>query len=351
MEVTAHADVAAALRPWLAERLRTSEVTIRGLRRHTEGWSWRTYTFDAAWRDSSDGVTRRQGFAVRAEPPDGLLAPYDIRGQYALHQVVRRHPDVPTPQLYWLELDSRVLGMPFYVMERVRGAVPVQWRGNDPAFFPTPRARHRIGLQFVDIQSAIHAVDWRGEGLTFLGEPADGEDAAARQVEHWARYFEDSVLVDIPVVRFAIGWLRSNLASSGRLALCHGDYRIGNFMLRAGRIVAVFDWELAHVSDPVEDIAYSGLPLFRGRNPMLSQLLLPEEYFRRYRERTGLRVDGDVFRFWTVLGLVKATASHVRATRAYEDGRAGDLRLAAMGHQVEYLVRHLANSLALRRTA
>ena len=92
-------------------------------------------------------------------------------------------------------------------------------------------------------------------------------------------------------MRYAIGWLRANIACSGTLTLCHGDYRIGNFMLADGTINGIFDWELAHVSDPVEDIAYSGLPLFRGRNPLLSQLLEPETFFARYEERTGLRVE------------------------------------------------------------
>jgi len=105
------------------------------------------------------------------------------------------------------------------------------------------------------------------------------------------------------------------------------------------------------VSDPIEDIAYSGLPLFRGRNPMLSALLDPQEYFAYYEQLSGLPVDLEVFHFWTVLGLVKAIASHVRGTRAFEDGRGDDLRLAAMGHQVHYVVRHLANELGLKQVA
>ena len=81
---------------------------------------------------------------------------------------------------------------------------------------------------------------------------------------------------------------------------------------------------------------------------MLSHLLPPQEYFDRYEERTGLRIEPEVFHFWTVLGLVKATASHIRATSAYEDRRANDARLAAMGHQALYVLRHLVNELGLR---
>jgi aminoglycoside phosphotransferase (APT) family kinase protein len=345
--VTAHADVADTLGPWFAERLGAPGARVVDLRRHTEGWSWQTYTLDVEWHSPETGEPARQGFAVRVEPRDGLLAPYDIEGQYRLHRAVLDHSEVPMADLCWLERDPDVLGMPFYVMERLRGVVPVQWRGKDPEIFPTPEVRRAIGLQFVEIQARIHGIDWRRHGLEFLGAHEDPEAATLAQLERWTAYYTDSQLVELPLVRHAIGWLRANVTCSGRLALCHGDYRIGNFMLRDGVITGVLDWELAHISDPVEDIAYSGLPLFRGRNPLLSQLLAADEYFARYEELTGLRVDPAVFHFWTVLGLVKTAASHLRGTRAFEDGRIRDLRLAAMGHQVQYVLRHLAAELEL----
>lgn len=335
-------EVEAALQPWFAARLGEPDARVVDLRRHAEGWSWQTYTMDVEWGSG------RRGFAVRVEPRDGLLAPYDIEGQYRLHRVVRDHSTVPVADLYWLERDPAVLGMPFYVMERLHGVVPVQWRGKDPAIFPTEEARHEIGVQFVEIQARIHEIDWAAHALDLPGAGRGDPVASARWwIDYWADYYAGSVLVELPLMRYAIAWLRGNVACSDRIVLCHGDYRIGNFMLADGVINGIFDWELAHVSDPVEDIAYAGLPLFRGRNPMLSQLLLPEEYFDRYEALTGLHVDPDAFRFWTVLGLVKAAASHLRGTRAFEDGRIGDLRLAAMGHQVQYVLRHLANALEI----
>lgn len=340
------ADLASRLAGWLATRLDADDVAVDELRQHAEGWSWQTYTFRARWTERATGQRLQRGIGVRAEPRDGLLAPYDTPGQYRLHDVVRRSSEVPMPELYWLEDDPSVLGTPFYAMQRVEGLVPVQWRENEAHVFPTEQARHDIGVQFVDILTEIHALDWASHDLGYLGVPDEG-DAASAAVEHWASYYRESVLVEVPLLEYAIEWLRRNPATSGRLALCHGDYRIGNFMIRDGRIVAVFDWELAHVSDPVEDIAYSGLPLFRGRDPRLSQLLPPEEFFEMYEQRSGLRVDPEVFHFWTVCGLVKAAASHLRASRAYQDGRITDLRLAAMGHQVHYVLRHLARELGV----
>ena len=135
------ADVAEALTPWFGERLGVAGVELVDLRRHAEGWSWQTYTMDADWLVPGTGEPMRRGYAVRVEPHDGLLAPYDIDGQYRLHRAVLDHADVPMADLYWLEHDTSVLGMPFYVMERLHGIVPVQWRGDDPLAVSRPTRR------------------------------------------------------------------------------------------------------------------------------------------------------------------------------------------------------------------
>lgn len=326
---------------WFGQHLGTPDVELTDLRQHTEGFSWQTYTVTVVTPDG-----RRRGHAVRREPEDGLLAPYDTAQQYRIHRAVLEHSDVPMPPLTALELDPSYLGMPFYVMERLEGHVPVQWRPDDPIAFPDADARRELGLQFVDVLARIHAIDWRAAGLQDLGEHADSDAAARAQIEHWERYYTDSRAIEVPELRRAIGWLKANVATSGRLALVHGDYRLGNFMIdEQRRINGIFDWELAHLSDPVEDIGYSGLRLFRGRSPLLSGLLEAEEYFARYQDRTGLAVEPEVYRFWTVLGYLKASASHLRATRAFEDGANADLRLAAMGHQVLHVIRGLVQDL------
>jgi aminoglycoside phosphotransferase (APT) family kinase protein len=342
--VTSLSDVAAALRPWFADRLDTDDVEITDLKRHAEGWSWQTYTMTVDWHDSA-GEPRHHGFAVRREPEDGLLAPYDTEQQYRLHEAVIDSSDVPMALLHWLETDPAPLGMPFYVMDRVEGVVPVQWRGNDPEIFPDDDARRTIGLDFVDVLARVHNIDVAALGDVF-DVPASSDEAAGLQIDEWEAFYVDAQLVEVPLLRACIGWLRQNLATSGDVTLVHGDFRIGNFMLGADRrINAMFDWELAHIGDPVFDIAWAGMPLFRGRSPLYSQLLAPEEFLGRYEELTGRAVDPDVLRFWTVFGHLRASAPHIRATRAFADGRAGDLRLAAMGHQNLYILKQLAGQL------
>jgi aminoglycoside phosphotransferase (APT) family kinase protein len=334
------------LADWLASKLGAAAVEVANVRRHTEGFSWETYTLDA----TIDGTAR--GLAMRVEPADGLLAPYDIDAQYRLHEVVHRHSGVPVAAPLWLEHDTGVIGRPFYVMERVEGEVPVQWNGG-AGVLGSAAGRRAIGRRFVAIQAMIHGIDWRAHGLGCMLTPAVREgEAVAAQLDFWGQLYARSALIEVPLLRYALGWLRANMACSGALVLCHGDYRIGNFMVRGGEIVAIFDWELAHVSDPIEDIAYSGLPLFRGRRhtrALLSQLLPAEEYFELYESHTGQAVDPAIYRFWSVLGLVKAASVHLAAARAFEEGRTHDLRLAALGHQVHYALRLLAAELDLGR--
>lgn len=335
------------LRPWFAARFEADTVDLVDVRRHTEGFSWQTYTFDVVWTDDG-GRPHRRGVAVRRQPEDGLLAPYDVAGQYRLQAVLARSTPVPVPDVIDLETDPAVFGMPFFAMDRVDGIVPVQWQGDDRSVFPDDGARRRIGLDFVDTLATIHAVDVTA-GLDAVLPGPGGADVATAEIDRWEAFLDDAVVVEVPLLRSAIAWCRANRATSGRVGLCHGDYRIGNFMVSDGRINAVFDWELAHIGDPVEDLAWAGLPLFRGRSPLVSQLLAWDETLDRYHERTGLVVDPDVLRFWTVLGMVKAAAPHIRAARAFEDGRSHDLRLAAMGHQTLHVLRRLADEIGLAR--
>lgn len=327
------------LSPWLAERLGGGTVEIAGLRRHTEGWSWQTYTLDASWVDA-DGSDRSAGFAVRRQPEDGLLAPYDVAGQFALQRALAG-AGLPVPRPLWLEPDPDVLGMPFYVMERAQGVVPTQ----TDAVFADDGVRRRLGEAFVDLLAQVHRVELGPLGDVLGAAPAP-EDVPAVEVARWRRSYEENALTPVPPLESAFLWLDANLAGSGRVALCHGDYRIGNFMTDGrDRIVALFDWELAHLGDPAEDVAFAGLRLFRGRSPRFSHLLERGPFLARYAERSGLEITEDVLRFWTVLSYVKASTNYLRAARAYEAGGNPDLRLAQMGHQLLFLLKQLRDEL------
>jgi aminoglycoside phosphotransferase (APT) family kinase protein len=340
----AYRAVALALGPWFARQLGAASSHVEDLRRHAEGFSWETYTLRVCFRDPATGADVSRGFAVRREPEDGLVAPYDIVGQYRLHETMLKHDGIPMPSLLALELDRSILGMPFYAMERLEGRVPVP---NETRLFESAHERSAIARQFVAVLARIRCVDWRAAGLEFSSAPQSADRAPHAALEHWEDFYARSRLLEVPLLRAAILWLRANVAGSGRLALCHGDYRLGNFMIQDGRIVGIFDWELARVSDPVEDLAWCALPAFRGHSRLASGLLATGELLDRYRDATGLRPDPDALRFWTVLGQLKAAAIFLRGSRAFEERRASDIRLAALGYRSLYLLRELAAELGI----
>jgi aminoglycoside phosphotransferase (APT) family kinase protein len=331
-------DLAARLHSWCTTRLGASaQSRIEDLARHAEGWSWHTYTFTLR-----DGGTSR-GIAIRRQPEDGLLAPYDIDAQYRLHETLEQRTSVPIPALIALEHDTTVLGMPFYAMERIAGRVPVQWKPKDPDVFPTDDARRALGEQFVAILAAIHDTDTAP--LDFLPGASDPLGATLTQLARWRTMYETSVLVAEPLLLHAFDWLAANVPAPVRTGLCHGDYRIGNFIVDEGRIVTILDWELAHVGDVASDVAWAALPLFRGRSPLYSHLLTHDDFLAVYERNGGPAIGAASFTYWTIFNLVKAAVPHIRAARAFEDGGSNDLRLAAMGHQAVHIYKHLIAAL------
>ena len=320
---------------WSQRRLgATDNASIDDLVRHTEGWSWQTYTFTLRDTDETRGV------ALRVQPHDGLLAPYDINAQYRLHQSLESTL-IPVPALLGLEPDSSIFGMPFYAMERIDGRVPVQWKPNDATVFPDETTRRSIGDQFAAILAAIHQVKLgHFDFLPGAGAPSTAV-CTKIQLTRWHAMYEQSVITQEPALLYAFRWLDNNVPATKNLGLCHGDYRIGNFIVRDGIIVSILDWELAHIGDTAADLAWAALPLFRGKSPLCSHLLSHDDFFAAYERHGGAPVDRRVFDYWTVFNLVKAAVPHLRATRAFEDGGTQDLRLAAMGHQVVHIYKHL----------
>jgi aminoglycoside phosphotransferase (APT) family kinase protein len=338
--------VAQELGPWFSVKL-GQPVTVTQLSRTSEGFSWVNYTLtvtadDRATGDPAAGEPRTWDFAIRQEPDDGVLAPYDTRWQYTLNRAVALQKAVPVPEIYWLETDPAVLGRPFYVMERMRGEVPTP----DVQQPFRPEERSRLAGQLVDHLVSIHRIDWAGPDFTgVLRQPASAGQAASDELELWTEFYERAALVEIPAVQLGLSWLRANQAASGTLVFCHGDYRNGNFMVDRGNISAIFDWELAHVGDPVEDLGWCSMRAFQGRSGLVAHLLTEQEFIAGYEARTGLHVDPEVLRFWRVLGNLKALGSYIRGCRAFEERRTNDLRLASFGHRGLYLIKGILDEI------
>lgn len=158
---------------------------------------------------------------------------------------------VPVPRTLALCEDTEVNGAPFYVMELVQGII--YRSGADMATLTADDSR-RVSESLVDVLAAIHAVDYEAVGLGDFGRP---EGFLERQVRRWGEQWERSKTREMPEVDELARRLRNALPESGPPTIVHGDYRLDNTMMAAddpGRIVAVLDWEMSTLGDPLTDL-------------------------------------------------------------------------------------------------
>ena len=293
-------------------------IAVSNLHRIPGGASRETWAFDAAWRQ--DGKDRTQGFVIRRDPDASLLeTERDV--EFRVMEAVWRE-GIPVPRTLWLEQDGQWLDRPFFIMERIDGCETAPSRLlMEPAFFPS---RQRIAEAFVDILARIHLLDWRKLGLDFLGVPVDEASCGLMEVEKWEAVVDRDALEPQPVLRAAFRWLRRHLPPPAqRIVLVHADYRTGNFLCTPqGEIKGILDWEMAHLGDPLEDIAWACIRPWRWLgNEQIGGLMERPWFYDRYQSAAGFKVDEGSVRFWEVLGNVKLAAIFLTGARSLCEGR------------------------------
>jgi aminoglycoside phosphotransferase (APT) family kinase protein len=244
-------------------------------------------------------LTSDAGEAVLRRPPDGPLLPraHDM-GREARVQRALAATAVPVPPIL-LEDAGELIGVPFYVMEKVDGYVI---RDTLPAgYAESAQDRQAIADTLVDTLADLHAVDPDAVGLSGFGRPSGlGE----RQVRRWSEQWERSKNRDVPAVDELGRLLRTDPPKGPGGAIVHGDFRIDNCLLASQMppaVNAVLDWELATLGEPLADL---GLFLFYWREPGETKPVLtpapsmlpgfpPRSYLaERYAKRTGADLSG-----------------------------------------------------------
>ena len=223
---------------------------------------------------------------------------------------------VPAPQAFWIDENGAGLGAPTIIMQRVTGVTDIL-----ALRAPEPAGRNRaIALAFAEAAAKLHAVDIGN--FAFLGSPTR-EDTAARQIALWETQFLKHRMEPHPAIAFAFQWLKAHQPVASRISLVHGDYRLGNFLFEGERITALLDWEMAHLGDPVEDIAWAYRALW---TPELHLSL--DEFIAHYSASGGPPVDPETLRFYRLFGEIKHAVISLTAARSFADGRTSNLRLA-----------------------
>jgi len=254
-------DTARRLEGWLAEQLSIAPGQVRFEQLEaplSTGFSSDTLLCDV--RYEKEGEAHRESLVARLEPEEYVIFPsYDIALQA---RVLRGLEDtaVPVPKVRWLETDPEVLGVPFYLMERIEGRIPSDnppmhdegWVAEDLA----EDERKALWWNGLEAMCKVHGVSWRGR-FDFLLEPERGETPLDQQLHYYREYFAWGMDASRhPDIVEALAFLERRKPSRQPIALCWGDSRLANQIFDGIECVAVLDWEMVRLGDPVQDLAW-----------------------------------------------------------------------------------------------
>jgi aminoglycoside phosphotransferase (APT) family kinase protein len=288
----------AVVGPYLAAELGEDEWLGSSVELISGGKSNLTYLVSAGQREI---VLRR--------PPLGHVLPtaHDMAREFRVLSALA-NTNVPVPTPIHLCTDETVLGVVFYVMERRSGHIV---RSTFPTgYAEEPGDKRKVGEALVDTLVDLHAVDWRAVGLGSFGHP---EGFMARQIRRWKQQWEKSVTRPLATMDELIARLESELPESPPPAIVHGDFRLDNAILHpreVGKIVAVLDWEMSTIGDPLADLGLmlvywpqeDDSPEFRNSFSSITATAVPgfptrDDVLERYAQRSGRDVS-DVYFYW-----------------------------------------------------
>ncbi|HET9531915.1 MAG TPA: phosphotransferase family protein [Blastocatellia bacterium] len=290
---------------------------------------------------------------VLRRPPFGPVAPtaHDMPREYRLLSAINPVFKL-APRPYLLCEDISIIGAPFYLMERRRGLVI---RREIPREIGDDLdLRRGVSLAMVDTMAALHSVDIYSTGLDRIGKPVG---FVTRQVRGWTERWHRSKIDDVREIDAVIAWLAERIPSepdpeAGRPAtLVHNDFKLDNVMLDPAdpsRVVAVLDWEMCTVGDPMIDLgiflcywAEKQDPEARRESisPVTTEAgwLTRREIIARYGEITGRDVSG--IAFYETFALFKIAVVLQQIYFRYVRGQTSDERFRDFGKRVEGLAK------------
>jgi len=196
-------------------------------------------------------TTPSRAYVLRRKPPGKLLpSAHAVDREYRIISALSQ-TDVPVARTYALCLDEEVIGTAFYIMDYVEGRI--FWDPTVPGM--SPGERGAIYDELNRVIAALHRVDYRAVGLGDYGRPGN---YFARQIDRWSRQYRASETEKIEAMDRLIAWLPAHMPPDDETSLVHGDYRLDNVVFHPSepRILAVLDWELSTLGNPLGDFAY-----------------------------------------------------------------------------------------------
>jgi aminoglycoside phosphotransferase (APT) family kinase protein len=302
---------------WFREHVPEARPSLR-YERVAGGHSCLTYVV-------TDG--RGERYVLRRPPLGTVLATaHDVAREHRVMSALQSTA-VPVPRMLGLCEDDRVNGAPFYVMSYVEGVVPHTARDTE-RLLPSHAARRRAAETLVDALVVLHALDIDGVGLGGFARRSGYLD---RQLRRWSAQWEASRTRELPAMERLHAWLVEHRPAEPETCIVHGDVRLGNALHAPdGTTLAVLDWELSTLGDPLADVSY----LLRswatpeeaagGEGPPAAATGFPtrDELAERYAVASGRALDD--LDYWIALNAWRSAAISEGVYRRYIDGMMGD---------------------------
>src|SRR6202171_517224 len=323
----AHRFDIAALERFMRERVEGFAGTL-AVQQFKGGQSNPTYRLSAGGKS----------YVMRRKPPGKLLpSAHAVDREYRVITALAS-TDVPVARTYALCADESVIGSMFYIMDCVEGRV--LWDPQLPGM--TPSQRGAIFDEMNRVIAALHRVDYAAIGLADFGKPGN---YFARQVDRWSRQYKASETEKIEAMDRLMEWLPSNIPASDETTIVHGDYRLDNLIFHPTepRVLAVLDWELSTLGDPLADFAYHCMAWhvdptqFRGIGGLdWAALGIPDEdkYVAKYLARTGLAIQGD-WNFYLAYNMFRIAAILQGIMKRVSEGTAASAQAIDAGKRAK----------------
>jgi aminoglycoside phosphotransferase (APT) family kinase protein len=284
---------------------------------------------------------------VFRRPPFGskVRSAHDMSREFrVLSKLYEAYPLAPRALLYCD--DQAILGVPFYLMERIRGVILRRDPPPDVSF--SPKKAQRLSEAFLDNLARLHCVDYAAIGLGDLGKP---QGYLERQVKGWIERYHKSKTDDYPETELISDWLIERMPVRHATTLIHNDYKYDNVVLDPDdltRIVGVLDWEMCTVGDPLTDLgtalAYWTDPTdpeafreIRSAPTILPGTLTRAQLVERYAAVTGRHTRN--MAFYLAFARFKVAVIVQQIYYRYAQGLTHDERFACLPNRVHALLR------------